>query len=305
MKDQKYLLVLVGPTAVGKTDLSIEIAKQFGSPIISADSRQLFKEMSIGTAKPTQDQLAAIPHFFINSHSISVDYSVGKYETEAMALLEKLYRDKNVLILSGGSGLYVKAVCEGFDDFPDLDPGIRKALNREFESEGLEPLLKELYSVDPAYYETVDRSNVHRVIRALEVFRQTGLPISHFRRNTAKERSFKIIKVGITRERKELYKRIDERIDDMLNAGLLEEVKTLYPYKDKPALQTVGYSEIFDFLDGKESWEETVRLIKRNSRHYAKRQMTWFNKDKEIIWFEATEPAKIKEYLTQQLRSVL
>jgi tRNA dimethylallyltransferase len=289
MSVNKYLIVIVGPTAVGKTDLSLRLAKQFKCSIVSADSRQLFREMNIGTAKPSVRDLEEVPHYFINSHSIRDDYSVGKYEEEAVKLLEGLFQKNNIQILVGGSGLYVKAVCEGFDEFPDTDPSIRASLNKTFETEGLIPLLHELYSKDPEYFEIVDRANVHRIIRALEVFRQTGIPFSAYRKNIRKERPYKIIKIGIHCDRKELYRRIDERMDQMIKDGLLEEAKQLYTFKDKPALQTVGYSEIFDFIDGKQDWEETVRLLKRNSRRYAKRQMTWFNKDKEIVWFDGEE----------------
>jgi tRNA dimethylallyltransferase len=301
MGGQKYLIVLIGPTAVGKTDLSLKLAKQFNTSIISADSRQLFKEMNIGTAKPAAEQLADVPHYFISSHTITENFNVGKYEAEVITLLDKLFREKDILILTGGSGLYVKAVCEGLDEFPEVDQGIRKTLNQIFKEKGLEPLLTELKSVDPGYYEKVDRNNAHRVIRALEIFRQTGMPVSAFRKNIHRERPFKIIKIGINRERSELYERIDERIDQMISAGLLEEVSGLTQFRDMPALQTVGYSEIFDYLDNKQSWEETVKLLKRNSRRYAKRQMTWFNKDKQITWFDAREEAKINEYLSQQL----
>jgi tRNA dimethylallyltransferase len=298
---RKSLIVLVGPTAVGKTDLSLRLAKHFACSVISADSRQLFREMNIGTAKPSVRDLEKVPHYFINSHSIRDDYSVGKYEEEAVKLLEDLFQRNNIQILVGGSGLYIKAVCEGFDEFPDTDPAIRDTLNKTFEAEGLIPLLHELYAKDPAYFEVVDRANAHRIIRALEVFRQTGVPFSEFRKNVRKERPYKIIKIGIHCDRKKLYQRIDERMDQMIEDGLLEEAKQLYVFKDKPALQTVGYSEIFDFMDGKQSWEETVRLLKRNSRRYAKRQMTWFNKDKEIVWFEAGEDEKITEFIRTML----
>jgi tRNA dimethylallyltransferase len=297
---QKYLIVIVGPTAVGKTGLSLKLAKELKCSIVSADSRQLFREMNIGTAKPSVRDLEEVQHYFINSHSIKDDYSVGKYEEEAVKLLEDLFQQNNIQILVGGSGLYVKAVCEGFDEFPDIDPSIRNSLNKTFEAEGLIPLLHELYSKDPEYFEMVDRANVHRIIRALEVFRQTGIPFSAYRKNIRKERPYKIIKIGIHCDRKKLYQRIDERMDQMLAEGLLEEAKSLYAYRHKSALQTVGYSEIFDFMDGKQDWEETVRLLKRNSRRYAKRQMTWFNKDKEIVWFEAGEEDKILSYIESQ-----
>jgi len=298
----KFLIVLVGPTAVGKTDLSLKLAREYNCSIISADSRQLFKEMNIGTAKPSVQNLKEAPHYFINSHSILEDYSVGKYEQEISELLEKLFKENNIQILTGGSGLYIKAVCEGFDEFPEIDPEVRNNLNKTFEAEGLIPLLQELYINDPEYFEIVDRANAHRVIRALEVFRQTGIPFSSFRKNTKKERPYSIIKIGIHRDRKELYQRIEERMDQMIADGLLEEVKQLYAFKDKPALQTVGYSEIFDFIDGKKNWEETLTLLKQNSRRYAKRQMTWFNKDKEITWFEAGEENEILKFIRQQIQ---
>jgi tRNA dimethylallyltransferase len=304
MGNDKCLIVLIGPTAVGKTDLSLKLAKEFKCSIISADSRQLFKEMNIGTAKPTAEQLADVPHYFINSHSVAEDYNVGKYETESIALLEKLFLENDILILTGGSGLYVKAICEGLDEFPDADPEIRMRLNMILENKGLEPLLEELKSADPEYYELVDRNNSHRIIRALEIFRQTGIPISAFRKSMCKERPFKIIKIGINRDRNDLYKRIDERMDQMILDGLVQEATSLFHYKNKPALRTVGYTEIFDFIDGKQDWEETVRLLKRNSRRYAKRQMTWFNKDKEIVWFEAGEDEKVVHFLNMELVNI-
>jgi tRNA dimethylallyltransferase len=300
MGRQKHLIVLVGPTAVGKTDLSLKLAQDFQCPIVSADSRQLYKEMSIGTAKPSKEQLKEARHYFINSYSISEEYNAGKYEVDSILLLEKLFLETDMVILAGGSGLYVKAVCEGFDEFPKVNGEIRETLNKIFENEGLEPLLEELKFSDPQYYDIVDKNNAHRIIRALEVIRGTGEPVSAFRTNARRERSFKIIKIGINCDRKDLYKRIDERMEQMISAGLLDEVKGLYQYKNKQALQTVGYSEIFDFIDGKQSWEETIRLLKRNSRRYAKRQLTWFNKDKEITWFNTEAYSQVIGYIKKQ-----
>jgi tRNA dimethylallyltransferase len=301
MKQQKYLIVLTGPTAVGKTELSLHLAKEFNSVIVSADSRQIFKEMNIGTAKPSAEEMTSVQHYFVSSHSVTEDYNVGKYEVEVISLLKKLFLQKDIILLVGGSGLYIKAVCEGLDEFPESDPGIRTKLNDELNEKGFSSLQEKLKFVDPEYYEIIDKNNPHRVIRALEVFYKTGIPISAFRTNRKKERFFEVIKIGIRRDREDLYRRIDKRMDDMLEEGLLEEARSLYLFKDKTALQTVGYSEIFEFIDGRQTWEETVRLLKRNSRRYAKRQMTWFNKDNEIEWFEPHEAERIKNYI--QLRT--
>jgi tRNA dimethylallyltransferase len=292
-----YLVVVVGPTAVGKTALCVKLAKNFQTDIISADSRQVFREMNIGTAKPTEEEMEHVPHYFINTHSIKDDFNVGQFEEEAIHLLEKLFEKKQLVFVTGGSGLYIKALCEGLDEFPEIDPDVREGLNSRLAEKGLQALLDELILLDPDYYKMVDKANPQRVIRALEVCKATGLPYSSFRKTNKKERPFKIIKVGLTRDRKELYNRIDQRMDAMLKQGLLEEARSLYAYKEKNALQTVGYQELFDFIAGKYDWEETVRLLKRNSRRYAKRQMTWFGKDKEIKWFDPKEEDRILEYI--------
>jgi tRNA dimethylallyltransferase len=297
----KYLIVVVGATAVGKTDFCVRLAKDFGTEIVSADSRQMFREMSIGTAKPTPDEMKSVVHHFIDSHSIQNPYNVGNYEQEALETLTQIFKSHHTAILAGGSGLYVRVVCEGIDEMPEILLEVRKQLNEKLDLEGLEPLLKQLKDVDVAYYEQVDKANPQRIIRALEVFLSTGQPFSEFRKGNKAKRPFEIIKIGLKRNREELYERINKRMDTMLAQGLLEEVQNLYPYKNHNALQTVGYKEIFDFIEKKYDWDECVRLLKQNSRRYAKRQLTWFNKDADIQWFEASEYEKVKEYIKAKI----
>ncbi len=285
----KLLVVIAGPTAVGKTALSISLAKYYDTEIVSADSRQFYKEMSIGTAKPTPIEMKGVLHHFIDSHSILEPYSVGKYEEEAIVLLENLFKKHKVVFLVGGSGLYLKAVCEGLDELPDVAANVRNELNEQFNNDGLYPLLEELSHTDPIYFDVVDKHNPQRVIRALEVIRSTGKTFSSFRNANFKKRAFTVLKIGIQLDRPLLYQRIDDRMDAMLKAGLVEEAKKLMHLKNLNALKTVGYEELFDFFDGKATWEETVFLLKRNSRRYAKRQMTWFNKDKDLIWYMPTQ----------------
>lgn len=294
---QKKLILIAGPTAVGKTDLAIRMALHFRTEILSADSRQFYREMTIGTAKPTEKELVLVKHHFINNLSIDQDYSVGDYETQALALLSELFQKYDTVVLTGGSGLFIKVVCDGLDDIPEVNPEIRKALNKEFNENGLEFLLEELKEKDPDYYGIVDKSNPVRVIRALELCRGTGNPFSLYRTSEKKKRPFKVIKIGLNRDREELYQRIDQRMDKMIEVGLIEEVKNLYLHKERNALQTVGYTEVFDFLDGKYGQEEMLRLLKRNSRRYAKRQLTWFSKDKEFSWFHPSDERKIMEFI--------
>lgn len=275
----KRLLVIGGATATGKTALAIRLAQQFGTEILSADSRQLYREMSIGTAKPTEEELAAAPHHFIDHVSIEEPYSVGDYEREALALLEKLFQNHQVVILCGGSGLYLKSVCEGLDLFPEVPLEVRQKVEAWYAAEGIGPLQEELRKVDSEYYEEVDLQNPHRLIRALALHRASGQRMSDLRRGQAKARFFQPHYYQLTMERDELYQRINRRVDRMLEAGLVEEARALYPRKHLPALQTVGYQELFDYFDGKHDLEEAVRLIKRNSRRYAKRQLTWFRRD--------------------------
>jgi tRNA dimethylallyltransferase len=293
------LIIIAGPTAVGKTELCLRLAKELNTEIISADSRQFYREMNIGTAKPSPEELATVKHYFINSHSIAAEYSCGAFEADALALLQQLFREKQVVILTGGSGLYIQALAEGLDEMPETEPAVRQQLMAELAESGLEGLLNQLQRLDPVYYKQVDRANPQRVVRALEVCISSGQPYSSFRSRSRKERPFRIIKIGLNRERPELYQRIDLRMDQMLAQGLAEEATALYPYRDHNALQTVGYKEIFDYLEGRQDWPETVRLLKRNSRRYAKRQLTWFSKDPEFKWFHPDNWAAILAYITQ------
>lgn len=293
----KTLIVIVGPTAVGKTAMAIELAQYFETEIISADSRQFYREMNIGTAKPTASELSQAPHHFIDSHSIEEDYSAGDFERDALAKISTLFQKKDIVIMVGGSGLFVRAVCEGLDNLPKALSETRERLNNRFENEGIVPLQAYLKEVDPVYYDQVDISNVQRVIRALEVFETTGLPFSNFLQNTKAQRPFKIITIGLTMDRATLYERINMRVDLMVKDGLLDEVKSLILFKHKPALMTVGYSELFDFLDGNISWEEAIDKIKQNSRRYAKRQLTWFKKDISTVWFDPKDKKQIIDYI--------
>ena len=286
----KTLLVIVGPTAVGKTDLAIELAKYFKTEIISADSRQFYKEMSIGTAKPTAEELAAVKHYFINSHSITESFTAGDYEKQALLLIENLFKAHDIVILAGGSGLFIKAVCEGFDELPPADELLRSKLNNEFSKNGIAFLQEKLKIADPDYYELVDLNNPQRIIRALEVIESTGKPFSTFHKTLAKERPFNIIKIGLNLPRAILYTRINNRVDIMLKDGLLDEVRALLPHRGLNALNSVGYNELFDFLDEKTDLATAIDLIKQNTRRFAKRQLTWFRKDKSIKWTEAGKP---------------
>ena len=301
---QKYLVVVVGPTAVGKTDLCVQLAKHYRTDIISADSRQFFREMNVGTAKPTLQEQQGIKHHFVDSHSITEEYNAGAFEADVLQLLEQLFKEKDVVIMTGGSGLYVRAVLEGMDEMPEVDPEVRAGLTRKYETEGITPLLEQLSELDPVYIAQVDKANTQRVIRALEVCLSSGKPYSSFRTSEKRERPFQFIKIGLNRDRAELYSRIDQRMDLMLEQGLLDEAKALYPYRAHNALQTVGYKEVFDYLEGKYDWEEAVRLLKRNSRRYAKRQLTWFTKHPdEYTWFHPQQWQEIVEYINERIDS--
>ncbi len=293
------LIVIVGPTAVGKTALSIALAKNFACSIISADSRQFFKETNIGTAKPTLAEMQGIPHYFINSHSITDDYNVGKYETDAITLIEKLFQTNKKIILVGGSGLYVDAVCKGFDELPEAEVEIRIKINLLLKTEGIEGLQKLLRELDINYYNKVDLQNPQRLSRALEVCLTTGKPYSEFRKGEIKKRNFNIIKIGINISRDLLYERINQRVDEMMVNGLLDEVKLLLPYKNLNALQTVGYKELFDYFENNSELKSSIELIKQNTRKFAKRQLTWFHRDKEIKWFEPNQVGEIIDYINQ------
>ena len=297
--NQKQLIVITGPTAVGKTALAIDLALYFNTEIISADSRQVFKEMNIGTAKPTLEELNAVKHHMIGSLSITEDYDAGKFSVEAEELLKELFLKFDRVVLVGGSGMYVKALCDGLDSMPEVDDNIRQELNKSWLDGNKEFLLKELQDNDPEYFKAVDHSNRQRVTRGIEVFRATGQPYSSFRKGDKKNtnKGYSVIKIGLELDREELYKRINERMDQMISDGLFEEAEKLYKHRKLNALQTVGYREIFNFLDGEYDKEEAIRLLKRNSRRYAKRQMTWFKRDQEVTWFNPIEKRKVIEFI--------
>ncbi len=299
---EKYLIVIVGPTAVGKTAVSISLAKTFRCDIISADSRQFYKEMKTGTAKPDEEEMMGIRHHFINTHSVREEFSAGRFEQAVLQLLEKLFTYQNPVIMTGGSGLYVQAVCEGMNDIPPVSGDIRKKLYEELAKKGLEPLVEELRQKDPVYFERVDKKNRQRVIRALEVCRATGRPYSSFRNDEPRKRDFKMIKIGLDLPRELLFDRIDRRVDQMVTDGLFEEAEQLLPYRNQYALQSVGYREVFGFLDGRYDRQEAVRLIKRNTRRYAKRQLTWFRRDREIRWFEPRRMEEMVGYIREQMK---
>lgn len=297
----KYLILIAGPTAVGKTQLSLSIAEQYKTDIISCDSRQFYKEMCIGTAVPNADVLSKIKHHFIQNLSIEDNYSIGQFERDALAKIEDLHKNNNVIVMVGGSGMYIDAVCKGLDDFPPVPDSIREELNLRHKNEGLNVLKEELMMRDPDYHEFVDSSNPHRIIRALEVIIVSGKPFSSFLKKQTKKRNFKTVKIILNRERQELYNRINKRVDVMMKEGLLQEVKKLYDYKDCNALQTVGYNELFAYLDGEWDIETAIEEIKKNTRRYAKRQMTWFRRDTKNIFFNPEKTSEIMEYLSKNI----
>ncbi|WP_420580752.1 tRNA (adenosine(37)-N6)-dimethylallyltransferase MiaA [Reichenbachiella sp.] len=302
MSDKKLLVVVVGPTAIGKTAVTISLAQHFGGEIISSDSRQFYRDMEIGTAKPDAAERAMVTHHMVDSHSIEEDYDAGAFASDAEDLLKHLFDQNDIQFMVGGSGLYVRAFCEGLDEMPETDPELRGQLNQELKAEGLENLLRELKSVDPVYFDQVDKKNPQRVVRGLEVYRSTGLPFSSFRQGVkTKKHPFHILKIGLNMDREKLYERIDQRMDLMIEQGLFEEAKKLYPFRRNNALQTVGYKEIFDYLDGKYDKEEAIRLLKRNSRRYAKRQLTWFRKDTEVQWFDSDQIDEMIQLINSQI----
>jgi tRNA dimethylallyltransferase len=288
------LIVLLGPTGVGKTDASITLAAHFNCEIISADSRQFFRDMKIGTACPSDEQLKTIRHNFIGFLSVNEYYSSSLFERDVLALLPQLFEKNNFVLMTGGSGMYIDAVCGGIDDIPDVDPAVREKYSSMYREEGLEGLRLALKISDPDHYARVDLKNYKRIIRALEICETTGRPYSSFLKNRKRERDFKIIKAGLERPREELYERINSRVDQMILNGLEEEARLLYRFKDLNALNSVGYREFFDFFDGKITRDKAIELIKRNSRRYAKRQITWWSKDKDIAWFR---PDQIKDLI--------
>jgi tRNA dimethylallyltransferase len=294
------LIILLGPTGVGKTELSLRIAEHFNSPIISSDSRQLYKDLPIGTAAPTPAQMQRVKHYMAGTLELSDYYSAANFETDVLSLLDELFQTTPVVIMSGGSMMYIDAVCKGIDDIPTVTPDIRTAIYKQFEEEGLALILEELKEKDPVYYEEVDRMNYKRVIHAVEICRMTGKPYSSFRTNTRKERPFNIIKIGLTRSREELCERINQRVDQMISAGLLEEARKVYPFKQVNSLNTVGYKELFHYLDGNWTFDFAIEKIKRNSRVYARKQMVWFKRDPEITWFHPADEAAIIKHINRK-----
>ena len=299
MNSTKRVIFIVGPTAIGKTELSIHIAKRLNTEIISCDSRQFYKELLIGAAPPSKKELAQVKHHFIHNLSVANDYNAGTFELDAMARIEQLHKTKDTIIIVGGSGLYINAVCKGFDKIPKIASNIRKKLNSQFNQKGITWLQDEVKKIDPIFFESCDTKNPQRLLRTLEVYKATGNTLSSFKSETAKIRPFKIIKIGLTIDRVLLYERIDARVDKMLENGLLEEVESLLPFQNKNALQTVGYKEIFSFYNNECTLEQAIANIKQNTRRFAKRQLTWFRKDKDIKWFELHELDEINKFISE------
>jgi tRNA dimethylallyltransferase len=299
---QNILIVLLGPTGVGKSDISINIASHFGSEIISCDSRQFFREMKIGTAVPPGDQLTKIKHHFIRFLSVKDYYSASLFERDVLNLLPELFTRNRIVIMTGGSGLYIDAVCNGIDSIPDVDPAIREKYVRKNKEEGIEGLRVCLKMLDPEHYNRVDLKNYKRILRALEICETTGRPYSSFLKKEKREKNFSVIKIGLERPREELYEMINQRVDKMISQGLENEALSLYELKHLNALNTVGYKEFFEFFDNKVSNEKAIELIKRNSRRYAKRQMTWWAKDKEIRWFNPDQKQEILDFLDEAVK---
>lgn len=296
----KHLIVVVGPTAVGKTALAVQLGKHFGTHVISADSRQFYKEMNIGTAKVTEEEMDGVPHHFVDFLDLEMEFSAGEFERQALKVLDQLFKINDVAIAAGGSGLYVNALCDGLDDVPKKDEKLRAELESLLENEGIESLQKKLKELDPEYFEIVDQDNPHRLIRALEVNMSSGQSFLNFRKSNKKKRLFNIHKIGLNIDREVLYERINQRVDQMMKDGLLEEAKNLHSKKDLNALNTVGYKELFAYLDDEISLKEAVELIKRNTRRYAKRQLTWYRKDAEVAWFEPGQTQDIIAHLESQ-----
>lgn len=300
---QKYLIVITGPTGIGKSKTGILLAKHFHSEIISADSRQIFREMTIGTAVPTKEELSEVRHHFIHSHSVTENYNASRYETEAIELIEKLFVSNNILFLVGGSMLYIDAICKGIDEIPDIPAEIRESVKNQYKTEGLESIRLQLKKLDPEYYQSVDLKNHARIIHALEVCLLTGKTYSSFRLNRNKERSFKIIKIGLNCDRELLHNKINNRVDQMIAHGLEKEARNLFHLRDLSSMNTVGYRELFDYFDGTITKDQAVELIKRNSRRYARKQITWFRNDPDVKWFEPQEYDEIKSYIEAQIIS--
>lgn len=294
---EKTLIVITGPTAVGKTALCLDVAKHFDIPIINADSRQIFRELKIGTARPTEEQMRQVHHDFVGMLGLEDYYSASLFEQQVLALLEQQFLTRDYALMAGGSMMYIDAVCDGIDDIPTIDDETRTTMKRRLAEEGLEALCEELRQLDPEYYEIVDRQNPRRVVHALEICQMTGKTYSSFRKREKRERPFDIIKIGLNRPREELYERINKRVDQMMADGLLEEARSLYPKRHLNALNTVGYKELFDYLDGRWPLEEAVERIKGNTRRYARKQLTWYKKDEQIRWFHPDDTEQIINYI--------
>ena len=295
----KRLIVITGPTAVGKTNLCMDIARKLGIPIINADSRQLFRQLPIGTAQPTKEQRARVRHYFVGTLDIGDYYSASMYEQDVMSLLQQLFAGSDYALLSGGSMMYIDAVCNGIDDIPTVDDETRSLMKRRLAEEGLEALVEELKRLDPEHYELVDRQNPRRVVHALEICHMTGKTYTSFRTSQKKQRPFEIIKIGLNREREELYQRINRRVDQMMEEGLLEEARMMLPYREANALNTVGYKELFNYFDGVWNLSEAVERIKGNTRRYARKQLTWFKRDTQMRWFHPDDQELMMNYISQ------
>jgi tRNA dimethylallyltransferase len=295
-----FLIVILGPTGVGKSDLSVEVARHFNTEIISADSRQFYREMTIGTAVPAENLLNNVRHHFIQFLSVKDYFSSSLFERAVLDLLPSLFKKNRIVIMTGGSGMYIDAVCKGIDDIPDVEPAVREKYNKKYTEEGIESLRTELKLLDPDYYARVDLKNHKRIIRALEIFGSTGRKYSEFLTKKSAERDFYVVKIGLKREKEDLYGRINERVDNMIDQGLENEARRLFDLRDLNPLKSVGYREFFDFFKGKISMEKAVELIKRNSRRYAKRQMTWWSRDKEIVWFNPEHKEEIIRYIVEK-----
>ena len=293
----KILLVITGPTAVGKTQLCLDIARHFDIPIINADSRQIYKELSIGTAKPSAEEQQLVKHYFVGTLSLQDYYSASLFETQVIDLLSTLFKTSDYALMAGGSMMYIDAVCDGIDDIPTIDDKTRATMKQRLADEGLPKLCEELQRLDPEYYEIVDRQNPKRVVHALEICTMTGRTYTSFRQRNKKQRPFRIVKIGLNREREELYKRINARVDMMMQQGLLKEAEALYPMRDQNALNTVGYKELFDYFDGRWPLDEAVERIKGNTRRYARKQLTWYKKDPQIRWFHPDQKKEIIDYI--------
>jgi len=298
----KYLIIIFGPTGVGKTDLSIDIAEHFGSEILSCDSRQIYKELNVGVAKPDKDQLSRIIHHFIGSVSIHQHYSIYQYESDVLKLLDNYFINHDIAIMCGGSGLYIDAVCNGIDEMPDHDKNIRAGIIDMYKNQGIHALRFELKRIDPVYYSQVDLKNPNRMMRAIEVYYQTGKRFSEFRKNKIRQRNFQIIKIGINLDREQVYERINKRVDKMITNGLLEEVQELKSYKNLTALRTIGYTELFMVLNNEIELHNAIEMIKRNTRHYARRQITWFKRYVDAAWFSPDKKDEITSYINDLVK---